>query len=181
LNLIPRIDRKCSWDIPAELLERLTHLTIWNATNLGRMGTVFSRATSLVSLALVQVTGREIFQMFRDHHAACQHLTEFKLGLFDQMHPGGQDTLAICDFIREKPLHRLDIDAPGSDLWPILDILPQLTQLTALGMDARTFTSEADVESLASALPVGLVALHTQHPWEGLTYNSYEFQPLVSS
>jgi hypothetical protein len=161
----------------------LTHLSIWNSKAVTGMQHVFTHAASLVSLSLVEVVGRDILNVLRAHPAALPHLAEFKLMMLDRVETdtGEHDTHAICEFLRDRPaLTRLDIDAPGASLRMVLDILPNLPKLTALGFDARASSSEEEVELLAKTIPRDLIALHIQHPWEGLCLDSYEIRPLVS-
>jgi hypothetical protein len=167
--------------VPFGVLRRLTHLTIWNCVTIDRIGVIFAQSASLVCLALVQVAGERITRLFRENPASFPHLLEFKLMLLDQMESAEQGTIAICNFLRGRPLHRIDLNMPGGNVRLFLDILPEFVKLRALGIDARGLSSDQDVEFLASQLPDGLVALHTQHPWEGLTLDSYEIQPLVST
>ncbi|EIN04842.1 hypothetical protein PUNSTDRAFT_138042 [Punctularia strigosozonata HHB-11173 SS5] len=168
--------------IPPNVFGRLTHLAIWNCKDLHHVDQIFLHAHSLVSLALVEVIGPEIFHVLRAHATALPNLAQFKLMILEQMDPDEEetDTLAIRDFIQNRELDRLDIDAPGSISELILDVLPKCERLSALGLDARGVSSDDDVKMLADSIPPNLVALHIQHPWEGLSLDSYELQPLLT-
>ncbi|EIN08424.1 hypothetical protein PUNSTDRAFT_144023 [Punctularia strigosozonata HHB-11173 SS5] len=173
---IPEISMR--W-VPNQVAERLTHLTVWNCEHFDYFAGVFMHGDSIVSLALIEVTGNDIYDLLRHYPSALPKLTDFKLSLLDPMEYKTEDTLAICHFIRGRWLQRLDIDAPGSSLGLILDVLPEFPGLTALGLDAPGFFRDEDVELLADSIPPNLVALHIQHPWEGLSLESYEIQPLL--
>jgi hypothetical protein len=147
------------------------------------MHPIFAHAAALISLCLVEVAGSAIFDLLHTHAGALPRLTEFKLMLLDQMEDDVDDkaTRAICEFISGRStLRRFDVDTPGMNIDLVLSVLPELQQLTALGCDARSSSSDEEVEMLARAIPPGLVALHMQHPWEGMNLGSYEIQPLVS-
>lgn len=170
-------------ELPPALCTNLTVFELWGPKRLPDLDPILPNAQGLLSLALVELTCRDIFPVLGNNADSFPQLTAFKLMSLDAYH-SDVDIGRLTAFLSTKTqLRRLDTDLPGcqrTGVMELLDCIAQMENLEALGVDLRTLTDEEDLEIISTYLPDSLAAIHLQTCWENLLLESDEMAPLVS-
>lgn len=171
------------WDSPIHTLRDLVHLEILRAENLGNLRLLFRHSIRLESFTLGYLNNSELAAVLDENPSALPHLTSIKLlSNWDFMEAAHVQSLT--KFVRSKlRLRRFDLKAATvwQDIWPVLEILPELKRLEVLGLElgaAGDFCYE-DYVLLRQLVPKNITTFSLRTFFEAMSVDSVLWVELV--